>query len=56
MIGAAAVPALLNKGAEHTNNKLHHSQEWRGLSDFIHIHAVQAKEHSFPPSPGRGNA
>ena len=28
------------KGADHTINKLHLSQEWRGQSDFFNIRAV----------------
>ena len=29
-------------GADHTINKLHLSQEWRGQPDLINIHAVHA--------------
>ena len=54
MIGAAAYHfflALLNKGADHTNNSLHLSQEWRGQFDFINIHAVHASSAPLPSKP-----
>ena len=34
--------AQAKTGADHTNNKLPLSQEWRGQSDLFNIHAVQA--------------
>ena len=56
VIDAAAIyffPALLNKGADHTNKKvclcLWQSRE----SEYIDICAVHAKEHFFPPGPSR---
>ena len=57
MIGAAAYHfflALLNKGADHTNNSLHLSQEWRGQLDFINIHAVHASRAPLPSKPWQG--
>ena len=34
--------AQAKTGADHTNNKLQPSREWRVQSDFIDIHAVHA--------------
>ena len=34
--------AQAKTGADHTIKKLHLSQEWRGQSDLINIHAVHA--------------
>ena len=34
--------AQAKTGADHTINKLHLSQAWRGQSDFFNIHAVHA--------------
>ena len=60
MIGAAAIDfffhALLNKRAAHTNKQLRLCLWQSRESDSINICAVHAKEHSFPPSPSRGNA
>ena len=54
VIGAAAYhffQALLNKGADHTNNLLHLRQEWRGQFDSIDIHAVHATRAPLPSKP-----
>ena len=34
--------AQAKTGADHTINKMHLSQEWRGQSDIFNIHAVRA--------------
>ena len=39
------------QGADHTNNKLCLSQEWRGQSDLISIHAVHADRALLPSTP-----
>ena len=43
--------AHAKKGADHTINKLYLSQEWRGQSDHIIIHALHANRALFPAKP-----
>ena len=40
-----------NTGADHTINKLHLSQEWRGQSDIFDIHTVHANRALVPSKP-----
>ena len=40
--GTLDFSAHAKKGTDHTINKLELSQEWRGQSDLIVIHAVHA--------------
>ena len=47
--------AQAKTGADHTINKLHLSQEWRGQSDIFDIHAVHAYRALLPSKPQRGN-
>ena len=49
MIGA--VPRPTKQGADPTKNKLCLSQDWRGQSDFISIHAVHADRALLPSKP-----
>ena len=58
MIGAAALPsatfhfsAHAKKGPDHTINKPYLSQEWRGQSDHIIIHAVHTNRALLPSKP-----
>ena len=37
--------------ADHTNNKLRLSQEWRARADILNIHAVHAKRALLPSKP-----
>ena len=45
--------AQAKKGADHTNAKLCLSQEWRGQSDIIIIHAVHTDRALLPSKPDR---
>ena len=43
--------AEVKRGADHTINKLHRSQVWRGQSDIFDIHAVHADRAHLPSKP-----